>query len=144
MKLSADSHSEIQQFFRHHFADDNLILPNFHVHCGYWARKFTSLFKIHGITLGRHVIIDSAFVTRENGKQIANSGLIVHEATHVLQYKHEGFFGFLYKYLREWLAFMRSEGKRDKETRWQAYYAIGHEAEARLAAEKYIQWKMEN
>jgi hypothetical protein len=45
--------------------------------------------------------------------------------------------------LKEWFAFLREQGKRDLQTRWQAYYAIKHETEAREAASAYAEWKAE-
>jgi hypothetical protein len=139
MKLAADSHQKI------YFNDETLVLPRFHVHCGFWAKLLAKVFKIHGITLGNHVFIDPMFVERgENGLPLASFSLIVHEATHVLQYQKEGFFGFLLGYLREWFKFLREQGKRDVDTRWQAYYALRHETEARAAAEAYAIWRAES
>lgn len=142
MKIAADSHRKIEDFFRIYFKNEKLVLPQFQVHCGFWARTICRTFKIHGITLGKHVFIEPVFVTIDRaGKLHAPFELIVHEATHVLQYAKEGFFGFLIGYLKEWFAFLRNQGKRDLNTRWQAYYAIGHEAEARAAASAYAEWK---
>jgi hypothetical protein len=144
MKIAADSHQKIEEFFQLYFKSDSLVLPKFQIHCGFWARTICRTFKIHGITLGRHVFVDPVFVTIDRaGKIYAPFELIVHEATHVLQYAREGFLGFLIGYLKEWFAFLREQGKRDVQTRWQAYYAIGHEMEAREAASAYAQWKVE-
>lgn len=145
MKLATASHSKIENFFRVYFKDSNLKLPAFHIHCGFWAKTLCRVFKINGITLGRHVFIDPVFVTRSlDGKINAPFELIVHESTHVLQYANEGFIGFLYSYLKEWFAFLRRQKKRDLETRWQAYYGIRHEEEARAAAEAYRSWRTES
>jgi len=145
MKIAAESRRKIEEFFRIYFKDENLVLPEFSIYCGFWARAICRTFKISGITLGRRIFIDPAFVTINlaEGKIYAPFQLIVHEATHVLQYAREGFFGFLIGYLKEWLAFLREQGKRDVQTRWQAYYAIKHEAEAREAATAYVEWKTE-
>ncbi len=138
MKIAAESRRKIEEFFRIYFKDENLVLPEINVYCGFWARLLCRTFKINGITFGKRVFIDPAFVTiNREGKIQAPFELIVHEATHVLQYAKEGFFGFLIGYLKEWFAFLREQGKRDLQTRWQAYYAIGHEAEARAAATAY-------
>ncbi|MBC7796383.1 MAG: DUF4157 domain-containing protein [Pyrinomonadaceae bacterium] len=145
MKLSTTSHKKIENFFREHFKDDEINLPNFHIHCGKWARRFTKLLKIHGITLGNHVIISPDFVRRdERGKLVGDFSLIVHEATHVLQYKNEGFFGFLWNYLKAWFAHLKQQKKRDIVSRQNAYYAIPHEEEARAAAANYTNWREEN
>lgn len=144
MKIAADSHQKIEEFFRLYFKDEKLVLPEFKIYCGFWARKICRIFKIHGVTLGQHVFIDPVFVTIDYaGKIQAPFELIVHEATHVLQYAREGFFGFLTGYLKEWLAFLREQKKRDLQTRWRAYYAISHETEARQAASAYSEWKTE-
>lgn len=145
MKIAAESHKKIEEFFRLYFDNDKLKLPEFKIYCGFWARGICRTFKINGITLGRRIFIDPAFVTVNlaEGKVYAPFELIVHEATHVLQYAREGFIVFLIGYLKEWLAFLREQGKRDLQSRWQAYYAIKHEAEARAAATAYAEWKSE-
>jgi hypothetical protein len=142
MKLALASHQKVENFFREYFANKELCLSHFHIYSGFWARLITKTFKLNGITLGKHVFIDPAFVTRdaETGLLIAPFKLIVHEATHVLQYQRLGFLGFLFSYLKEWFAFIRLRQSSDLETRWQAYYAISHETEARDAAEAYTLW----
>jgi hypothetical protein len=145
MRLAPASHKKIEDFFRQYFGEDDLRLPPIQIYCGFWAKLLAKIFKIYGITFGRHVFIDPAFVSRdENGLPIAPFHLIVHEATHVIQYQKEGFFGFLLGYLREWIKFIREQGSRDISTRWQAYYALRHETEARAAAEAYGEWRIES
>jgi hypothetical protein len=144
MKLSDKSHKKIEEFFRQHFADRNLSLPVFNLYLGRGARLITKTFKIDGITLGRHIFIAPHFLEQDiDGNWKLPFSLVVHEATHVLQYQKMGFIGFLFSYLKAWFAFLRSQRSRDLQTRWQAYYAIPHEEEARLAAAAYQEWRRE-
>lgn len=144
MRLAAKSQQKIEQFFQQFFEDAGLQLPLFQIHCGFWSNLLTKTFRISGITLGKHIFISPAFVGRDEfGKLIADFDLIVHETTHVLQYHKQGFWHFLFSYVREWVVFIRRQGRRDIETRWQAYYATPHEKEARAATIAYAKWKSE-
>jgi hypothetical protein len=144
MKLAQASQQKLELFFQQYFNDENLKLPLFQVHCGFWASLITKTFKISGITLGNHIFIAPAFVEREKErKAVVDFDLIVHEATHVLQFQSQGFYGFLFSYLKEWIKFIQKQRKRDLDTRWQAYYSIPHEREARDAAFAYSKWKNE-
>lgn len=142
MRLAPVSHKKIEEFFRQYFGEDDLRLPPIMIYSGFWANLLTKTFKLNGITFGRRIFIDRAFVRRdENGLPFAPFDLIVHEATHVVQYQKEGFFGFLLSYLKEWIKFIREQGSRNIETRWQAYYALRHETEARAAAAAFAEWR---
>ena len=144
MRIADASLAKMQEFFRQYFADENLILPVFQVHYGRFSRSLCRVFKISGITVERHVFIDPVFLTIDRqGRIRAPFELMIHEATHVLQYARYGLIGFLFSYLKEWSAYLKNAGKRDLETRWQAYYAITHEVEARRAAEAYRLWRKE-
>ena len=66
--------------------------------------------------------------------------LVVHEIMHVIQYKKEGFFKFLYVYLRDYSINLRKQKKWDADSRRQAYLKIPFEIEARDAAINFLEW----
>ncbi len=67
--------------------------------------------------------------------------LAAHEIMHVIQYQREGFFKFLYIYLRDYWKNLKRREKWDFNSRRLAYLEIPFEIEAREAAQKFVEWK---
>ena len=76
------------------------------------------IFKASAVTLGSHIF----YVQAQN--QISPR-LRRHEMVHVEQYRKDGFFGFLYRYLKTYFK-LRMQGK----SHIIAYYSIPYEEEA--------------
>lgn len=76
---------------------------------------------------------------RKNQKKLPED-LIVHEITHVIQYKKAGFGKFFYIYLRDYWRNLRKKRKWDSASRRNAYLEIPFEIEAREAAQKFLEW----
>lgn len=142
MKLSAKSHRKIEAFFREEFEDDEFILPEIIFYGGKFTHIFTRLLKIEGITIGKRIFIfPENFWRSETDKLRLGEVLAVHEITHVLQYRREGFFRFLYKYLRDYWRNLRQLKRYDAFSRSMAYFEIPFEREARTMERKYREWK---
>jgi hypothetical protein len=141
MKLAAKSHRKIEEFFREYLADDEFRLPEIYFYGGRLTHFLTSRLKIEGLTVGRRVyIFPENFWKSENQKLRLDEELVVHEITHVLQYRREGFFRFLWLYVKSYYANLRKKEKRDLTARGEAYLEIPFEIEARQAASKFAAW----
>jgi uncharacterized protein YjaZ len=144
MHLNAHSHRRFERFFRDFYGDDELVLPPVHIYAHRGSRLVTSVLKVNGITLGRHIFIHPQFVRRDDcGRLCAPQALLAHELTHAMQYAREGFFGFLKSYLGAFWKLLRKTKKWDFDTRMQAYLDIPHEIEARRAARLFLTQKPE-
>lgn len=142
MKLAAETHRELESFFRLYFREPDLKLPQIEVYAGCVARFITKTLKIGGITVGRRIFVAPAHTYRSReGKLCVVRDLLVHEATHVVQYQMQGFFGFLYAYFTDYRRGLNAEGKWNAASRFAAYYQISHEKEARRAAEEFERMK---
>jgi Domain of unknown function (DUF4157) len=75
-----------------------------------------------GMTLGRFILLRRG---REDDRQ-----LLAHELVHVRQWREEGVFGFLWRYLRAYLS-----GRRRGLSHREAYRSIYFEVEARELAD---------
>ena len=138
MKLSAETHRELEEFFRRHLNEPGLRLPDIRVHAGPFAHLLTALNGISGITFGRHVFVRSSLVGRDGeGRPTISGRLLVHEAAHVLQYERSGCPRFLRAYLRGYWRALREGGRWDRAARNAAYLAIAEEREARAAELAY-------
>lgn len=94
--------------------------------------------KIQGITIGTRIFILPELVSlNSNDKPSLPESLVAHEIAHVLQYKREGFFRFLYKYLRDYRNNLKKEAELDLASRHRAYFNIPFEIEARETAESF-------
>lgn len=141
MKLSARSHKKIEEFFREHLADEGFRLPEIYFYGGKFTHFLTSRLKIEGITVGRRIyIFPENFWKCENGKLRLDEELVVHEITHVLQYRREGFLKFLWLYQKSYYANLRKKKTRDLFARSEAYFEIPFEIEARETASKFAVW----
>jgi hypothetical protein len=140
MKLAADSHSEVQSFFRAHMGDRALVLPPVTVHGGLVARALMSVVGMDGITFGRNVFVRAALVGRDaRGHATIPARLLVHEAAHVLQYEQRGYVRFFRDYLRGYWRALRAGKRWDARGRMAAYLAIAEEREARAAEHAYVE-----
>ena len=138
MKLSAETHRQVEAFFRRHANDHALKLPPLEIHAGRFADLLTKLNGISGITFGRHVFVRSKLVGRDaGGRATLSARLLVHEAAHVLQYERRGYLKFLGGYLRGYWRGLRGGGRWDRAGRSAAYLAIADECEARAAELAY-------
>ncbi|MGI8493804.1 MAG: hypothetical protein ACR2L1_00640 [Pyrinomonadaceae bacterium] len=141
MRLSRQSHQRLESFFREYYSDDSLRLPEIEIFIKRGAGIVAKLAGVFGITFGRFMFIkpDLIFQVETNDLFISKK-LMAHEATHVLQYKRLGWCRFFYTYLSSyWNALWKKE-KWDFDSRMEAYLEIPHEVEARLCADKFIEW----
>jgi hypothetical protein len=138
MKLSADSQREVQQFFRAHLREPDLTLPRIRIHAGLFARLLMKANGMSAMTLGRHVFVKPALVSKDTeGRATLPALLLVHEAAHVLQYKERGSLRFLRDYLRGYWRNLRTGKRWDAPGRMEAYRAIAEEQAAREAEHAY-------
>ena len=141
MKLSEKSHRKIEDFFRENLADEKFRLPPIVFYSGSFTRILTRLLDIGGITIGKRIYIaPDHFWLSETQLNRLDEKLAVHEITHVLQYKREGFLRFLWLYLRSYFTNLWGKKKWDLYARTEAYFEIPYEIEARKTASNYIIW----
>lgn len=141
MKLTTELHHEIERFFRFYYDDETLVLPEVQIYARRGAYYVLKIASAHGITFGRHIFINPEIVWRNSKNHLAiPKDLLIHELTHTMQYEKQGFFGFLFNYLRAYFSNLRGKKKRDINSRVEAYLQIPHEIEARDSAEKFIGW----
>lgn len=144
MKLAAAAHQKLEAFFREYLEDETFNLPVINFYVGKFTKILTNAISVHGITFGRRIFITPKLIAlnQQNFLKLP-ADLIAHEITHTLQYKKEGFVGFLSKYLRSYWRNLREQGKWDARARRQAYLDIPFEIEARAVAEKFVEWNDE-
>ena len=139
MRLNDLSHSRFEEFFRDFYGDELLSLPKIDIYFNRGSRLITSILKVNGITIGRHIFIQPQFTRRdEQNRMCASKALIAHELTHAVQYQRLGFFRFLQTYLSDYWQALRRRKKWDFASRMEAYLEIPHEIEARRAAEAFL------
>jgi hypothetical protein len=140
MRLSAKSHSEVEEFFRSYTGRPGLVLPQVYVYAGGFARLLTGSSKVAAITFGRRVFVSPSVVRKDSeGRAVLPARLLVHEAAHVLQYEERGTLRFLFGYLRGYFRGL-SEGKGfGAGARTAAYLAVPEERAAREAARAYVE-----
>ena len=139
MRLSDESHSEVERFFRAHMCDAGLVLPRMRIHGGLSARLLMLSGGMGAMTLGRHVFVRPGLFRRDAGGRLTLPGwLVVHEAAHVLQYAERGFARFLLCYLRGYWRALRCGGRWDAAGRMAAYLAIEEERAAHAAERAYV------
>jgi hypothetical protein len=141
MRLSESSHRRLELFFRDSLNDENFRLPAINIYAGRFSRLLTSTLRIDGITFGRHIFILPHRVEKNSKNKLKLcEELAAHEIAHTLQYRREGFIKFLYKYLKSYRLNLRKKGKRDSYAKFQAYFEIPFEIEARQMAENFRLW----
>lgn len=138
MKLAAESHERLENFLREFFQDPDLQLPAICLHKGAAARLLTRTLKVAAITFGHHVLVSPEVIKTDGlGRQNVPGWLLAHEATHVLQYKREGYLRFFLHYLLGYLRALRESGKWDRAARMAAYLAIAEERTAHEVQRAY-------
>jgi Domain of unknown function (DUF4157) len=141
MKLAQKSKHKIEEFFREYLKDENFQLPEIYFYAGRFTRALTSFLNIDGITIGKRIFIfPDNFRFDENELLKLDGKLTVHEIAHVLQYRREGFWRFLWLYLKSYLLNLRKRKKWDLNARSEAYLNIPFEIEAREIASKFTIW----
>src|SRR5947209_12875490 len=143
MKLASESHKRIESFLRDHFHDEKLKLPPIHVYSGRFARWLTDRFQILAIAFGRRIFVAPKVIKRdEEARLTLPAALIVHEATHVVQYGKAGLIGFLLSYTAEYLRALREQKQGwSRAARSAAYFNIRQEREAYEAQAAYPIWE---
>jgi len=141
MKLSAESHCEVEEFFRRHTGRAGLVLPPVYVYAGGFAGLLTRVAGgVAAITFGRRVFVRPSLVRKDSsGRARLPAWLLVHEAAHVLQYEERGTLRFLAGYLRGYFRVLWEGKKFDAAARNRAYLAIPEEREAREAERAYAE-----
>jgi len=138
MKLAESSARKLENFFREYLKDEKFVLPPIFFYTGKVSKLITYILNIQGITIGKRIFILPRLVSlNSNDKKSLPESLVAHEIAHVLQYEREGFFKFLYKYLRDYRRNLKKVSKLDFESRHRAYLNIPFEIEAREVAEKF-------
>lgn len=141
MKLGEKSRRKIEEFFREHLNDASFRLPEIYFYAGGFSRILTRLLVIDGITIGRRIFIFADNIRcADDGRKILNDELAVHEIAHVLQYRRDGFFTFLRRYLNYYRENLKRFGSSNKRLRALAYYEIPYEIEAREIASRFSSW----
>ncbi|MBA3806611.1 MAG: DUF4157 domain-containing protein [Acidobacteria bacterium] len=141
MRLATESHQLIETFMAERFGLEMQKLPPISLHHGRVAGWLTRTLKISAITFGRHIFVAPKRVARDESGRLSIPGwLIVHEATHVLQYERAGFFGFLFSYLCGYWRALRAQQMWNKGARMAAYLAIEEECDARDAEAAFKDW----
>ncbi len=138
MRLSAESHARVEQFFREYLNEPGLRLPPIDFQGGAAARVLTGFAGMGAITFGRRVFVrPGLFGSDGRGRATLPGWLVVHEAAHVLQYERRGLAPFLRDYLRGYWRALREGGRWDGRGRMAAYLAIAEEREASSAEAAY-------
>lgn len=141
MKLSPRTHQQLETFFRLFFKDESLKLPKVEIYLSGGAKLVTKLIKVDGITIGRRIFINPELANYDKKARLCLSkNLLSHEIAHVFQYQQLGFFGFLYKYIKDYFKILRKKKSWNPRARMESYWEIPHEIEAREAAKKFEKW----
>ena len=112
-------------------------MPTVRVHAGRFAGWLTGAARVSAITFGRRVFVAPSSLRRVAGRAVMPGPLLAHEVAHVLRYGRAGTARFLLRYLREYAAGLRREGKCDAAARLRAYLEISFEREARAAEREF-------
>ena len=141
MRLSDESHCEVEEFFRKHQGRPGLALPPVYVYAGGFAELLTKVAGgVAAITFGRRVFVRPSIVKSDSlGRAAVPAWLLIHEATHVLQYEERGFVRFLAGYLRGYFRGLWDGKGFNAAARNEAYMAIAEERAAREAERAYVE-----
>jgi len=102
------------------------------LHGGPFARWLCRRFGAAAVTFGRRVLCSADGWRRLAADSLDARALAAHETVHVLQYRRDGFFPMLWRYVGEYLA-----GRRRGLGHDAAYRAISYEVEA-FAVERAV------
>jgi hypothetical protein len=143
MILSKESALHLEEFLRDHLTEPDLRLPEISLYNNRPIDRIGFALGFDGLTFRKWVFVTRRVLNRKDVNDInIDSAFLAHEAIHVLQYRHEGTFIFLAKYLCAFVSALRSaEGPLKAKVR-NAYLAIPYEQEA-LQAEKYFRCRSE-
>lgn len=131
----------IESFFRVYFNDKEFELPKIYFFAGRFASFVAAVLQIQGITIGKNILLSPKLVSPGKGaKKTFSKELIVHEIAHVLQYRRDGFFRFLYKYFHAYWKNLRKKRDWSPISRLEAYLEIPYEIEARKVADDFVKW----
>ena len=140
VRLSAESHRKVEEFFRDFRGEPGLRLPPIKVYAGGFSRLLLDSIGMGAITFGRRVFVAPRMTVRDGrGRRAVHGWLLVHEAAHVLQYEEAGFVKFLLGYLRDYWRGLPAGAKwrLSGPARLAAYLTIPAEQEAREAEHAY-------
>jgi hypothetical protein len=141
MKLAESSRRKFELFFRKQLKNKQFQLPAIYFYTGRFSQLITTILNIQGITIGRNVFVKPKFVTLlENKNYKIHVELAAHEIAHVLQFEREGFFRFLFKYLKSFAVNLKQKGNLKSVSRQEAYWEIPFEIQARDIAAKFVKW----
>lgn len=141
MRLGSKSRKKIEEFFRGYLGDPEFLLPDVRIYSGRGARLIVGLTGADGITFGRRVYLVKRVVSRNlRNMTMVDEELAVHEIVHTIQYRRDGFFGFLRRYVAEYLRNLRQGNGFGPRARALAYYNISYEVEAREIAASFVNW----
>ena len=135
MRIDPRCVDEARVFLRAYLQRPDLELPAMHVHCGPLARLIVRLLGSQGTTIGTHIFTRPSLCEwNGDGRVRLPTRFLVHEATHVLQYRERGVVPFLVSYVGAYLsAICAEEGLRGIGLGMQRLVLRRHSA-ARLAA----------
>lgn len=143
MKLSTETHKIFEMFFRQYLKDENFQMPQTEIYLKRGAGIITRIIGVDGITIGRHIFIRPNIAKyRSETSLTLSKNLLAHELAHVLQYQRLGFIRFLVDYLKEYLRGLKRRKKWNSRARMESYWEISHEVEARLIADKFVEWNV--
>jgi hypothetical protein len=138
MRLTSNSHQSLQNFFRLHFGQRDLVLPLIEWDVSVKARLVVRSSGVTAMTLGTRVLLEpKALHIDSDGRYRILSRLAAHEATHVLQYQRMGWGRFLWRYLSDYAGHMQQAAKWDAVAHFRSYEAIRAEREAQAIEEAY-------
>jgi hypothetical protein len=141
MKLAKNSHQIIEEFFQEYFKDSDFKLPDIYFFDGKLSMIVSTILQIQGIAIGKKIFLSpQAVFFGKQSKKSASKGLIIHEITHVLQYRREGFFSFLFKYFYHYWKNLQKKRDWSSISRLEAYLEIPYEIEARKIAKEFNKW----
>jgi hypothetical protein len=138
--LSANSEKLVTEFFREYLGEPDFVLPRVVFATGATAGMTVRLLGVRGITIGRFVVVAPGLPGLDASGAKLPRDLVVHEIAHVIQYRSNGFFRFLYVYFRDYLGNLKKEGGARRKARHAAYLAIPFEIEARQTAREFERW----
>lgn len=141
MRLGPKSKQKIEVFFREYLGDPEFRLPEVRIYSGRAAQFIVGLTGADGITFGRRVYLMKRVVGKNaRNLTMVDEELAVHEIAHTIQYRRDGFFGFLWRYLRAYWRNLREKGDYGARGRALAYLNIPYEIEAREIAASFVNW----
>ena len=141
MRLTPESHKRLQQFFRQHYGDAELVLPLIEWDVSAAARLAVRTSGVTAMTLGTRILFDPKALREDaDGRFWIRNRLAAHEATHVLQYQRMGWGRFMWNYLGDYAGQMQQAAKWNAHAHFRAYEAINAEREAQTTEDAYALW----